>query len=128
MPAGWQPFEVAPVKGQVEITVDASGQVFLRGVATSEEAAREIEAAARSVPGVSHVDSQLKVMARRGGDENPPLRDGDLMVEPRRAPEEGPPPPARAGGSRLGSPSTGRLPLRAPNRRPCAQPGSIKKT
>src|SRR5262245_2109533 len=32
---GWQPLDVTPVKGQVEITVDASGQVFLRGVATS---------------------------------------------------------------------------------------------
>jgi osmotically-inducible protein OsmY len=89
---GWQPLDVTPVKGQVEITVDASGQVFLRGVATSEEAARAIEEAARSVPGVSRVDSQLQVMPRRAGDENPPPRDGDL-VEPRRAPAEIPPPP-----------------------------------
>jgi osmotically-inducible protein OsmY len=88
----WQPFDVAPVKGQVEVTVDASGQVFLRGVVTSEEAAREIEEVARSVPGVSHVDSQLQVMPRRAGDENPPPREGDL-VEPRRAGGDNPPPP-----------------------------------
>jgi BON domain len=91
--AGWQPFDVAPTKGQVEVTVDASGQVFLRGVVASEEAGREIEEAARSVPGVSRVDVQFHVMPRRGGDENPPPREGDLLVEPRRAPGEVPPPP-----------------------------------
>ena len=58
----------------------------------SEEAAREIEETARSVPGVSRVDSQLQVLPRRAGDENPPPREGDL-VEPRRAPGEIPPPP-----------------------------------
>jgi osmotically-inducible protein OsmY len=88
----WQPLDVEPVKGQVEITVDASGQVFLRGVVTSEEAAREIENTARSVPGVSHVDSQLQVIPRRAGNENPPPREGDL-VEPRRAGGDNPPPP-----------------------------------
>jgi osmotically-inducible protein OsmY len=94
MPAGgWQPFDVSPVKGQVEVTVDASGQVFLRGVVTSEEAGREIEEAARSVPGVGRVDVQFQVLPRRGGDENPPPREGDLLVEPRRAPAEVPPPP-----------------------------------
>ena len=90
--AGWQPLDVAPVKGQVEVTVDASGQVFLRGVVASEAAGREIEEAARSVPGVSRVDVQFQVMPRRGDDDNPPPRDGDL-VEPRRAPAENPPPP-----------------------------------
>ena len=92
-PGGWQPFDVSPVKGQVEVTVDASGQVFLRGVVTSEEAGREIEAAARSVPGVSRVECQFQVLPRRGGGENPPPREGD-PVEPRRAPAgEAPPPP-----------------------------------
>ncbi len=90
---GWQPFDVAPVKGQVEVTVDASGQVFLRGVVTSEEAGREIEEAARSVPGVSRVDSQFQVLPRHAGGENPPPRPGD-PVEPRRAPAgDAPPPP-----------------------------------
>ncbi|MFI5457004.1 MAG: BON domain-containing protein, partial [Isosphaerales bacterium] len=58
---GRQPFDEPPVKGQVELTVDAAGQIFLRGVVTSEEAAREIEEAARSVPGVTRVESQLQV-------------------------------------------------------------------
>jgi osmotically-inducible protein OsmY len=91
--AVWQPLDVAPVKGQVEVTVDASGQVFLRGVVASEEAGREIEEAARSVPGVSRVDVQFQVMPRVGGaGQNPPPREGD-MVEPRRAGPENPPPP-----------------------------------
>ncbi len=89
---GWQPFDVSPVKGQVEITVDASGQVFLRGVVTSEEAGREIEEAARSVPGVSRVESQFQVLPRHAAGENPPPREGD-PVEPRRAPAGDPPPP-----------------------------------
>ena len=89
---GGQPFDVAPVKGQVELTVDASGQVFLRGVVVSEEAAREIEEAARSVPGVGRVNVQLQVLPRQAGNENPPPREGD-MVEPRRAPAGDPPPP-----------------------------------
>jgi BON domain len=91
-PGGWQPFDVAPVKGQVEVTVDASGQVFLRGVVTSEEAGREIEEAARSVPGVSRVESQFQVLPRHAGGENPPPREGD-PVEPRLAPAGDPPPP-----------------------------------
>ena len=95
-PGGWQPFDVAPVKGQVEVTVDASGQVFLRGVVTSEEAGREIEEAARSVPGVSRVESQFQVLPRHAGGENPPPRPGD-PVEPRRAPAgDAPPPPEPA--------------------------------
>jgi hypothetical protein len=35
---GWQTLKVDPVKGQIDINVDISGQVFLRGVAVSEEA------------------------------------------------------------------------------------------
>jgi osmotically-inducible protein OsmY len=89
---GWQPFDVAPVKGQVEVTVDSSGQVFMRGVVTSQEAGREIEEAARAVPGVSRVFTDFQVLARRGGDQNPPPREGD-PIEPRRAPPGDPPPP-----------------------------------
>ena len=69
---GAQPFDMPPVKGQVELTVDASGQVFLRGVVTSQEAAREIEDAARSVPGVSRVESQLEVQVVPRRDTDPP--------------------------------------------------------
>jgi osmotically-inducible protein OsmY len=90
--AGWQPFDVSPVKGQVDITVDASGQVFMRGVVTSEEAGREIVEAARSVPGVSRVETQFQVLPRHAGGENPPPRPGD-PVEPRRAPAGDVPPP-----------------------------------
>jgi hypothetical protein len=71
--AGRQP--VQEVKGQVDLNVDMAGQVFLRGVATSEEAAREIEDAARSVPGVTNVFSELQVIPRRApeGESPPPL-------------------------------------------------------
>jgi hypothetical protein len=66
--------EMDPVKGQVDISVDISGQVFLRGVAASNEAAKEIEEAARSVPGVTNVFNQLEVIPRRApaDAENPP--------------------------------------------------------
>jgi hypothetical protein len=70
--ARWKPFEVDPVKGHVEITVDAAGQVFLRGVVASEEVRREIEEEARSVPGVTRVESQFQVKPRRVEDDTPP--------------------------------------------------------
>jgi hypothetical protein len=70
--ARWKPFEVDPVKGQVEITVDAAGQVFLRGVVASEEVRREIEEEARSVPGVTRVESQFQVQPRRVEGDTPP--------------------------------------------------------
>jgi osmotically-inducible protein OsmY len=71
---GRQQLETDPVKGQVDISVDISGQVFLRGVAASNEAAREIEEAARSVPGVTNVFNQLEVIPRRApaDAEDPP--------------------------------------------------------
>ena len=76
------PFDEPPAKGQVELTVDAAGQVFLRGIVTSEEAAREIEAAARSVPGVTRVESnlQLQVMPRRAEDADAPPPPPEPMV------------------------------------------------
>ena len=97
-PGGWQPFDVAPVKGQVEVTVDASGQVFLRGVVTSEEAGREIAEAARSVPGVSRVETQFQVLPRHAGRRKPATAPGD-PVEPRRAPAGDAASAARAGGA-----------------------------
>ena len=80
--AGAGPFDEPPAKGQVELTVDAAGQVFLRGIVTSEEAAREIEAAARSVPGVTRVESnlQLQVMPRRAEDADAPPPPPEPMV------------------------------------------------
>jgi osmotically-inducible protein OsmY len=81
---GWQPLEVDPVLGQVEVSVDVAGQVFLRGSVVSEEAAREIIAAARSVPGVTRVESQLSVVPRRAEqtDLPPPPPAPEPMVEP----------------------------------------------
>ncbi len=61
----WQPLNVDPVKGQIEVSVDELGGVFLRGVVTSEQAGREIEDAARSVPGVTSVSSQFQTLPRR---------------------------------------------------------------
>jgi osmotically-inducible protein OsmY len=69
---GWQPLGVDPVKGQVDVTVDMAGQVFLRGSVVSDQAAREIEDAARSVPGVTGVFSQLEVIPRRADPDQPP--------------------------------------------------------
>ena len=69
----WQPMEVDPIKGQVEISVDELGGVFLRGVVANEQAGREIEDAARSVPGVTSVTSQFQTVPRRvQADEAPP--------------------------------------------------------
>jgi hypothetical protein len=75
---GSQPVDVAPAIGQVQIRIDPLGQVFLSGVVASEEVRREIEETARSVPGVTRVESQFQ-------------------VQPRRAPEELPPPPPQPG-------------------------------
>ena len=93
-----------PVRGDIDITVDANGQVFLRGVVASEEDAREIEQTAWSVPGVSRVVTQLQVKPRRSGaaphDEPPPPPQpvtpapGRLMVPPRPDPAAASPPPA----------------------------------
>jgi osmotically-inducible protein OsmY len=90
-PAG--PAELLPPIGDVEITVDSAGQVFLRGIVASEEVAREIEQTAWSVPGVSRVVTQFQVKPRRANaavqDEPPPP---PQPVSPRPA---GPPVPAR---------------------------------
>jgi len=105
-PDGGQSFDLAPAKGQVELTVDAAGQVFLRGVVASEEAAREIEEAARSVPGVSRVDNQLQVQVvpRRAADADTPHPLTPPPPEPMlRAPA--PDRPAAPGPPRLAPPA-----------------------
>jgi osmotically-inducible protein OsmY len=100
----WDPLNPPPAKGDVEITVDSAGQVFLRGVVASEEIGREIEQTARSVPGVTRVISQFSVKPKpadmAGRDEPPPLPQpvtpgpggNTLQVEPRRV--DGPEPDA----------------------------------
>jgi osmotically-inducible protein OsmY len=102
----WNPLNPPPAKGDVEITVDSAGQVFLRGVVASEEIAREIEQTARSVPGVSRVVTQFQVKPKpadmAGHDTPPPLPQpampgpagNPLQVKPRRVetPEPDAPP------------------------------------
>jgi osmotically-inducible protein OsmY len=78
---------VPPIKGELEITVDATGQVFLRGVVASEEVAREIEQTAWSVPGVTRVVTQFQVQPRRADGPPPP-------PEPVVAPDRAERPPA----------------------------------
>jgi osmotically-inducible protein OsmY len=84
--SGWQPLESSPIKGQIEIRVDELGQVFLRGIVASEEAGREIEQAARSVPGVTRVETEFEVQPRRAGSEAPPPPPQPMLVpEPPRS-------------------------------------------
>ncbi len=108
---GWNPQDLPPAKGDVEITVDSSGQVILQGVVASEEVARELEQTARSVPGVTRVVTRFQVKPRpanqAGQDVPPPLpqpvRVGPgpdaLQVKPRRvegSERDAPPPPPLA--------------------------------
>ncbi len=55
------PPEQAPVKGNLQLTVDMAGQVHLSGVVASELDKQIIEDEARNVPGVSQVFSELRV-------------------------------------------------------------------
>jgi osmotically-inducible protein OsmY len=66
--AGWRPLEPPPAQGEVQVTVDSSGHVFLRGVVSSDAVRREVEEMARSVPGVQRLSSELKVQPRRAPD------------------------------------------------------------
>jgi osmotically-inducible protein OsmY len=98
--------ELPPPKGDIEITVDAQGQVFLRGVVASEQVAREIEQTAWSVPGVSRVVTQLHVKPRHANtpdqQEPPPppqpvaMQPDRFMVPPRPDPAAAHPQPDRA--------------------------------
>ena len=134
------PFQPPPAKGDVEITVDASGQVFLRGVVASEEIAREIEQTAWSVPGVTRVVTQFQVKPQRaamaGQEAPPPLpqpvvgrgrgprtgpsRGGSMRPHPRRFLPRPPSHPSRT------SPRTLPQPFRLPNPPAisCGRPGS----
>jgi hypothetical protein len=94
-----QPESLPPALGDLEITVDASGQVFLRGVVASAEVAREIEQTAWSVPGVTRVVTQFQVKPRRAAEVSSappppqPVTGPELPVQP---PPPQPPPPAPA--------------------------------
>jgi osmotically-inducible protein OsmY len=65
-------FSPGPVKGQIELTVDAAGQVFLRGLVASEVDKKIIEEEARNTPGVSRVYSELRVAQARSETPPPP--------------------------------------------------------
>jgi osmotically-inducible protein OsmY len=98
VPAGTA--ELPPAKGDIEITVDAAGQVFLRGVVASEEVAREIEQTAWSVPGVSRVVAQFQVKPRHAGagaGPEPPPTPQPVAAEPDRLMVPPRPDPAAAG-------------------------------
>lgn len=100
-----------PVKGQIELTVDAAGQVFLRGLVASEADKKVIEDEARNTPGVTRVYSELKVAPRRSDEPPPP---------PQPYQPEAPPtaPPAPRAEPRREPPAPGNRPAPAPAARP----------
>ncbi len=76
-----------PIKGRIQLTVDMAGQVFLSGVVASEEDRRIIEEEARNTPGVTRVQSDLRVATRTT--ETPPPPPQPIL---RPAPEANPAP------------------------------------
>ena len=66
------PREQAPAKGNLQLTVDMAGQVFLNGVVASELDKQVIEDEARNTPGVSHVYSELRVATQPTSETPPP--------------------------------------------------------
>ena len=67
------PREQAPIKGNLQLTVDMAGQVHLSGVVASELDKQVIEDEARNTPGATQVFSELRVAAQtRQTSETPP--------------------------------------------------------
>ncbi len=62
----------APIKGNLQLTVDMSGQVFLSGVVASEQDKQIIENEVRNTPGVSQVYSDLHVATQPTSETPPP--------------------------------------------------------
>lgn len=93
-------------KGDLRISVDPDGTVILRGVVASEADGREIEQAARAVPGVTRVDAQFQVLPRpavEAPSATPPPPPEPMIdpvkprrVEPQPAPTTKPAPAAKA--------------------------------
>jgi osmotically-inducible protein OsmY len=102
----WQPLGVDPVKGQIEISVDELGGVFLRGVVASEQAGREIEDAARRVPGVTSVSSQFQTAPRRAQPD-------EVQPPPPPVPMPGPAGPEERGPQLSTAPAPAIVPARA---------------
>ena len=67
------PREQAPIKGNLQLTVDMAGQVYLSGVVASELDKQIIEDEARNTPGVTQVFSDLRVATQtQPTSETPP--------------------------------------------------------
>ena len=66
------PREQAPIKGNLQLTVDVAGQVHLSGVVASELDKQVIEDEARNTPGVSQVFSELRVRTQPTSETPPP--------------------------------------------------------
>lgn len=66
------PREQAPIKGNLQLTVDVAGQVHLSGVVASELDKQIIEDEARNTPGVSQVFSELRVATQQTSEAPPP--------------------------------------------------------
>lgn len=89
----------APVKGQIQLSVDEFGQVSLSGLAATEEDKRLIEAEARRAPGVTRVTSNIQVASRMTPPPPPQPYDGrPVEIEPATPtpPPAGVAPPAPA--------------------------------
>ncbi|MBV8486770.1 MAG: BON domain-containing protein, partial [Planctomycetaceae bacterium] len=103
------PADLAPAKGNIRLTVDAAGQVFLSGVVASEEDRRTIEAEARNTPGVSRVSSELQVAPRSS--ETPPPPPQPHVPPP---PQPQPPQPQRKADAGFPSQPPGEVSLPRP--------------
>jgi len=66
------PREQAPIKGNLQLTVDVAGQVHLSGIVASELDKQVIEDEARNTPGVSQVFSELRVRTQPTSETPPP--------------------------------------------------------
>jgi osmotically-inducible protein OsmY len=104
-----------PVKGQLQLTVDMSGQVHLSGVVASEQDRRIIEDEARNTPGVSRVISELRVESHRS-DTPPPPPQPALRDEPEVRPER--PTPATAPARPAPAPAADASPATTPQPAP----------
>lgn len=108
----------APIKGDLRLTVDMSGQVYLSGMVATELDKQMIEEEARKVPGVSRVFSELQVASQQqpqtqtqptSSDTPPPPPQPVLGVEvpaqpaPAPARSEPPPPAPRPAPAATGS-------------------------
>ncbi len=82
------PREQAPIKGNLQLTVDMAGQVHLSGVVASELDKQVIEDEARNTPGVTQVFSELRVAAqtRQTSETPPPLPEPVLRPDVRERP------------------------------------------